>query len=90
MRMFFILLKFLILSKEVVRLLWKENISKYPVDEAVLCAAINKASVWSYENEWRMVYVMLTPDSKNPRMSVDVSVQPSAIYLGYHFLKTFL
>lgn len=65
------------------------NISKYPVDEAVLCAAINKASVWSYENEWRMVYVMLTPDSKNPRMSVDVSVQPTAIYLGYHFLKTF-
>ncbi len=65
------------------------TISKYPVDEAVLCAAINKASVWNYENEWRLVYVTLSCDSQNQRIPVDVSIQPTAIYLGYHFLKPF-
>lgn len=65
------------------------TISKYPVDEAVLCAAINKASIWNYENEWRMVYVTLLCDSQKPRIHPGVSVQPTAIYLGYHFLKPF-
>lgn len=63
------------------------NISKYPIDEAVLCAAINKASIWNYEKEWRLVYVTLLLDSQ--RISVDSFVQPTAIYLGYHFLKAF-
>ncbi len=65
------------------------TISKYPVDEAVLCAAINKASIWNYENEWRLVYVTLLCDSQNQRIHPGVSVQPTAIYLGYHFLKPF-
>ena len=31
----------------------------------------------------------LSCDSQNQRIPVDVSIQPTAIYLGYHFLKPF-
>ena len=64
----------------------KNKIAEYPVDEAVLCAAINKSDVWKYENEWRMIIVL---DGKTQRIPLNILVNPTAIYFGYHFLKSF-
>ena len=64
----------------------KDKIAEYPVDEAVLCAAINKSDVWKYENEWRMIIVL---DGKTQRIPLNILVNPTAIYFGYHFLKSF-
>lgn len=64
----------------------KDKIAEYPVDEAVLCAAINKSDVWKYENEWRMITVLY---SETQRIALNILVNPTAIYFGYHFLKSF-
>ena len=64
----------------------KDKIAEYPVDEAVLCAALNKSNIWKYENEWRMVTIL---DSKTQRISLNILLNPTAIYFGYHFLKLF-
>lgn len=64
----------------------KGKIAEYPVDEAVLCAALNKSNIWKYENEWRMVTIL---DSKTQRISLNILLNPTAIYFGYHFLKLF-
>lgn len=64
----------------------KDKIAEYPLDEAVLCAAINKSDVWKYENEWRMIIVL---DGKTQRIPLNILVNPTAIYFGYHFLKSF-
>lgn len=64
----------------------KDKIAEYPLDEAVLCAAINKSDVWKYENEWRMIIVL---DGKTQRIPLNILVNPIAIYFGYHFLKSF-
>ena len=54
--------------------------------KAVLCAAINKSDVWKYENEWRMITVLY---SETQRIALNILVNPTAIYFGYHFLKSF-
>lgn len=65
------------------------TIAEYPVDEALLCAAINKSAVWKYESEWRLIAVMTTSDRRTLRVPLEIFVNPVAIYLGYHFLKQF-
>lgn len=62
---------------------------QYPLDAAVLCAALNKASVWSYENEWRVVLVLAMAKNYDRRLSLIAPSAPKSIALGYHFLKSF-
>lgn len=66
----------------------KGKIFKYPLDAAVLCATLNKSNIWSYENEWRLVYVLASIRKHERRLSINTTVSPSAIYFGYHFLKS--
>lgn len=60
---------------------------KYPLDAAALCAALNKSAIWRYENEWRIIYMNL--QKMGPYVPMTISLDPSGIYLGYHFLKPF-
>lgn len=61
---------------------------KYPIDTALLCAALNKAEIWDYESEWRLLFVTTSFVDRTRRMSINILVKPSAVYFGYHFLKT--
>jgi hypothetical protein len=65
----------------------RQKICEYPIETAVLCAALNKASIWKYENEWRLLLVLTSSHDNAQRMPMKVHVRPSAIYFGYHFLK---
>ena len=62
----------------------------YPIETAVLCAALNKATAWSYENEWRLLLVLESMNNKDntKRVPINIKIKPSAIYFGYHFLKS--
>ena len=66
----------------------KSAICKFPIDTAVLCTALNKADVWKYENEWRLVLVLPYEKEMSRRIQIIVP-KPSKIILGYHFLKNF-
>lgn len=66
-----------------------QSVYTYPVDAAVLCAALNKFDVWHYENEWRLVFVLCSTDRASKRFSVKWPEIPSSISFGYHFLKPF-
>lgn len=66
----------------------KEEITKYPLDAAVLCAALNKAEVWKYEREWRIVLVIATEQINDRRLPL-IAPCPSSISFGYHFLRPF-
>jgi len=76
---------------ELVELLEdKENkICSYPIDTAVLCAALNKASIWHYEHEWRMIFVLATSCDHPQRLPLTIHLKPTSICFGYHFLKQF-
>ncbi|HEY0222647.1 MAG TPA: DUF2971 domain-containing protein [Lactovum miscens] len=65
----------------------QQRLWEYPLETAVLCAALNKASVWSYENEWRLLLVLASSLENTQRLPMKVFVKPSAIYFGNHFLK---
>lgn len=65
------------------------NIYTYPLDAAVLCAALNKFDVWHYENEWRLMLVLYSTDKASKRFSIKCPEIPSSISFGYHFLKPF-
>ena len=65
------------------------SVYQYPLDAAVLCAALNKASIWQYEKEWRIVWVLASSLEKERRLTINSLICPSKIYLGYHFLKPF-
>ena len=65
------------------------QIYQYPIDAAVLCTALNKASIWQYEQEWRIIWVLALSSENERRLSVNSLVRPSKVYLGYHFLKPF-
>lgn len=67
----------------------KNQVFQYPLDAAVLCAALNKATVWSYENEWRLVLVLATVKDHECRLPLIAPSVPKSIALGYHFLKSF-
>lgn len=67
----------------------KCEVYQYPLDAAVLCAALNKATVWNYENEWRLVLVLATAKDHERRMSLIAPSIPKSITFGYHFLKPF-
>lgn len=60
---------------------------EYPIDAAVLCAALNKNIVWSYENEWRLLHILTTDRNSIKRIPINISINPTKIYFGYHFLK---
>lgn len=64
-----------------------KNIFKYHIEAAVLCSALNKSNVWSYEKEWRLVSVWPFLNTFPRRLSIETNIQPSKIYLGYHFLR---
>lgn len=70
-------------------LLDDENQKKftYPLETAVLCAALNKSNVWSYEKEWRLVWVLALMNKMPRRLPLKTSILPTRIYLGYHFLR---
>ena len=59
------------------------------LDAAVLCTALNKSTIWQYEQEWRIVWVLATFSEKERRLSINLPVRPSKVSLGYHFLKSF-
>lgn len=65
------------------------KIYKYPLDAAVLCTALNKAPVWQYEKEWRIIWVLAYSSEECKRLPINSIIKPSKIYLGYHFLKAF-
>lgn len=67
----------------------KRQICPYPLDVAVLCSALNKASVWSYENEWRLVLFLPFMKKKERRIDSAPLIKPTKVFLGYHFLKSF-
>lgn len=72
-------------------LLVDENrqVYQYPLDAAILCAALNKATAWSYENEWRLVLVWSTIKNHERRLQLIAPSVPKSIAFGYHFLKPF-
>lgn len=59
----------------------------YPLETAVLCVALNKATVWSYENEWRLVWVLASMKKMPRRLTLKTDILPTRIYFGYHFLR---
>ncbi len=65
------------------------QIYQYPLDAAVLCTALNKASIWQYEQEWRIVWVLSSSLKKDQRLTINSLVVPSKLYFGYHFLRSF-
>ena len=68
----------------------KQNkICQYPLDTAVLCAALNKALIWQYEREWRMIWVTATNRVLPQRLPLLLKLKPTSICFGYHFLKPF-
>ena len=67
----------------------KCTLSKYPLDTAVLCSALNKSLVWSYEKEWRFVWVWTIAEESERFLPIKPGISPSRIILGYHFLKPF-
>lgn len=64
-------------------------IYQYALDAAVLCTALNKASMWNYEREWRIVWVLPSSSEYDQRLTINSLIKPSKIYFGYHFLKPF-
>ena len=65
------------------------QIYKYPLDAAVLCTALNKAAIWNYEQEWRIVWVATFASEKERRLAINSPIQPTKVLFGYHFLKSF-
>lgn len=59
---------------------------KYPLETAVLCAAINKAKVWEYEKEWRIIWILIS-NWNEQRFPINITVNPSSISFGYHFMR---
>ena len=67
----------------------ENHISPYSLDASILCAALNKSSDWQYEQEWRLVWILPQLDNQERHLSINSLIQPSKIYLGFHFLKPF-
>ena len=65
------------------------QIYQYPLDAAVLCTALNKASVWQYEQEWRIIWVLASSLEMDQRLTINSLIVPSKLYFGYHFLRPF-
>ena len=65
----------------------KQKIYQYPIDAATLCVALNKSIIWSYENEWRLVWILATLKDMPRRLSLKTTVLPKTIHFGYHFLR---
>ena len=65
------------------------QIYQYPLDAAILCTALNKASMWQYEQEWRVVWVLASALEKDQRLTINSLIVPSKLYFGYHFLRPF-
>lgn len=61
--------------------------AEHPLETAMLCASLNKSSVWAYEHEWRLLLPILIDGDSIQRIEVNSIIYPSAIFFGYHFLK---
>ena len=59
-----------------------------PLEAAVLCSALNKSYVWSYENEWRVILLLGFIEGQEQRIQILVD-NPISITFGFHFLKAF-
>lgn len=66
----------------------ERKITEYPADSALLCSMLNKADVWSYEKEWRMIIIAGT-ELKKKRAPCTIGIVPNKIILGNCFLKKF-
>lgn len=66
-----------------------KQVYQYSFDAGILCSAINKASIWQYEQEWRIVWVFPSTGEKDQRLTINSLIMPSRIYFGYHFLRSF-
>lgn len=66
----------------------KGEVFPYSLDAAVLCSALNKSDVWSYENEWRLILVLAFTSKQQQRIPLLVD-KPISITFGFHFLKPF-
>lgn len=66
----------------------ERRITEFPTDSALLCSMLNKADVWSYEKEWRLMIISGT-ELKKARVPCYIGILPSKIILGNSFLKKF-
>ena len=64
---------------------------QFSFDAALLCSALNKAQIWEYEKEWRMLFIYANPlkSEQKKRISPKWGLKPSKVYVGYHFLRPF-
>lgn len=67
------------------------KIYQYPYDAALLCTGLNKASIWKYEKEWRLLFIYANYQMREDykRLSPKWEIKPSKVFLGYHFMKPF-
>lgn len=66
-----------------------KQVYQYSFDAGILCSAINKASIWQYEQEWRIVWVLGNAAQKDQRFTINSPIMPSRICFGYQFLRSF-
>ena len=66
-----------------------KQVYQYSFDAGILCSALNKASIWQYEQEWRIVWVLASAAEKDQRLTINSPIIPTKIYFGYHFLRSF-
>jgi len=62
---------------------------KYSIDAGILCASLNKSSIWEYEREWRILFGSLSDKNKAQRFEIKALVKPISICFGFHFMKSF-
>lgn len=62
---------------------------KYSLDVGILCASLNKSSIWEYEREWRILFGSLSDKNKAQRFEIKALVKPISICFGFHFMKSF-
>lgn len=72
------------------------KLCEYPIDAATLCSVVNKHYAWSYEKEWRIVYIMdiFGIADQVERIQIkdalpDSDLMPCSISFGYHFFQNF-
>ena len=69
---------------------FSDQTDDYSLDRAVLCSCLDKAKVWEYEKEWRLLDLRLLDSGEyKKRDSLKAGIKPSAVYFGYHFLRRF-
>lgn len=72
----------------VSRLLYdKSETYKYSTELAVMISLLCKSSIWSYENEWRLISPIFPDSGKEKRYQLINVPAIKEIIFGYHFLR---